>query len=148
MLAEDEITPEQRDFLQTILNADPNLLTVIAGFALIIVTILITFALYSIRKAGMYSPPVVTVTVTLGVVTLSAVAALVIRPELDALVAVIGTALGGLSAAVTLAFERRGEHGDAADDSVDPDEQDSGDAGDPGVDSSDPRDGSMDHDQE
>lgn len=73
-------------------------------------------ALVVIWRSGTLGPPVVAVTLVLGVLALGCLVTLVLRPDLEALVAVVGTAVGGLSGAVAVAFERSSRDDDDDDD--------------------------------
>ena len=106
MRAQDGATETELDWWQALLTADGNILSVAAFLAMFSIVVLLVTSLIVIRRSGNQSPPVITVVMVLGVVTLASLVSIVIRPELDGLVAVIGTSLGGLAAAVTLAFER------------------------------------------
>ena len=109
MLAQDEEAPgvAELDWWQSLLQADSNVFSVVVTVSAVAVVVLLAGALLTVRRAGQYQPPVVTVSIILGVATLSTIVALVLRPELTELVAVVGSAVGGLTAAITLAFERR-----------------------------------------
>ncbi len=109
MRTQDRATEEELDWWAALLTADGNLLSVVAFLAMFAVVVLLVTSLIVIRRSGSHSPPVITVVMVLGVVTLASLVSIVIRPELDGLIAVIGTSLGGLAAAVTLAFERDGK---------------------------------------
>ena len=110
MRTQDGATEDELDWWASLLTADGNLLSVVAFLAMFAVVVLMVTSLIVIRRSGNQSPPVITVVMVLGVVTLASLVSIVVRPELDGLIAVIGTSLGGLAAAVTLAFERDGKH--------------------------------------
>lgn len=94
---------------EALLDADANFLIGLAVLTAVAIVALMVAALYTVRRAQEATPPVVVTVIVLGVVTLACLVTMTVRPELGeaGLIAVIGTALGGLAAAITLAFERR-----------------------------------------
>ncbi len=82
----------------------------VAGFAVAFIWVV----LRGIREAGTRQPPVVVVTLILGIVTIIALVAVMVRPDVEAIAVAVGTGIGGLAGALGLAFDRHREddHGD------------------------------------
>ena len=109
--ADDTVT--QQEWLDAVLRVlDQHPWALFSGLfvSACLFTVALFGTIYGLSKAGKYQPPVVTVTIVLGIVGMVALLVLAMRPEIEALAVAVGTAIGGLAGALGTAFQAKHEH--------------------------------------
>lgn len=91
------------------LQKQPEVLVVGAVATVTGATVFLVVVSWAISKAGRFQPPVVVLSVVVGLVAMVAILGAIIRPEVQALAVAAGTAVGALAGALGTAFTQRGE---------------------------------------
>lgn len=91
------------------LQSQPEVLVVSAIASVIASTVFLVAVSWAISKAGRFQPPVVVLSVIVGLVAMVAILGAIIRPEVQALAVAAGSAVGALAGALGTAFTQRGE---------------------------------------
>lgn len=91
------------------LQQDPEVLVIGAVATVISATVFLVAVSWAISKAGKFQPPVVVLSVVVGLVAMVAILGAIMRPEVQALAVAAGTAVGALAGALGTAFTQRGE---------------------------------------
>jgi len=113
------VPPGLFDWLNSFTEKSP--FTVFLG-TLVIAVFVVTFiwvVMHGITAAGSRQPPVVVVTLILGIVTIIALVAVMVRPDIEAIAVAVGTGIGGLAGALGLAFDRHKRYYSADDERED-----------------------------
>lgn len=98
------------------LQQQPEVLVVSAIASVIGATVFLIAVSWAISRAGKFQPPVVVLSVVVGLVAMVAILGAILRPEVQALAVAAGTAVGALAGALGTAFTQRGErHPDPAE---------------------------------
>lgn len=99
------ITEEEiAEFIFTIIKDEPWVFFLSFLVVLGVMTVFLTFMVIGIARAGKFSPPVVVVTVVLGLVAMMSLLVYAFRPDNEALGNVVSAAVGGLAGALGTAF--------------------------------------------
>ena len=92
------------DLVRQLTEEDPVALIWYAFGVTVIIVLFLLAATIGISRAGKYQPPVVSVALVLGIVSMISLIAGIVRPETASFFILTGVAIGGLSGALGAAF--------------------------------------------
>lgn len=109
--ADDTVSQQEwLDAVLRVLDEHPWALFASLTITSVVFAVALFGTVWGLSRAGKYQPPVVTVTIVLGIVGMLSLLVLAFRPEIDALAVAAGTAVGGLAGALGTAFQVKYDH--------------------------------------